>query len=284
MPVGPATKRACIAILAGLVWGQVSIALALVVVPTYLVYGERVANGAPFLVASWTLLAPLSLARLCAGDSRAALVLAPMIAVAGCLAGACASVRVRCGGPLRWALVLGLVSATVSTALVALQFGDAAAAERAFFALAARAEVPHKNPETVRAARDFVERHPGSRWCSEALRIVAMAEWDAGNVQAASELWRRFELCFDDPLAPGVAYAEFSRALCDERLGWHAGAERHLRAAIGIIRARGDGIQAWIARDAAKHLVDLQLSDGLVATGDYWKTKSMTFSNVYSIQ
>jgi len=73
-------------------------------------------------------------------------------------------------------------------------------------------------------------------------------------------------------------------ALCEQRLGRTSTAQRHLRAAIGVIRARGDGIQGWIATNAAAQLAASEGSEGRYALAGYWKTKSETFSDVYATE
>jgi hypothetical protein len=282
-------RRAWLTILAGLAWAQVCIALQLFVVPKLIRLGESVAEGPWYRLASWTLLAPSTLAwRVVAepASSEAAstaaspigLVMCPLLAVGMCLAAG------RLLGSPTWrgaaitcltgVALLGLAGAMA----VALQCRDAVEAQRSFFAMVSRAEIPHKDASTVLAAREFVRRYPDSRWAGEALRIQAMAEWDEGHVAAASALWGRFGERFHDRDAPGVAYAEYSIALCDERLGDHAAARRHLRKAIEIIRVRSDGIQEWILPDAAARLSSLEGSDGRYALADYWKTKSRTFA------
>ncbi len=193
-------------------------------------------------------------------------------------------------GSQRWrnAALCGLtvfvaLSAT-SAAAVTMQLRDAAQAERAFFALLSGVDVAHRDAATVAGARDFARRYPDSRWAGEALRIVAMAEWDAGRIDAAAQLWAAFESRFRDRSAPGVAYAQYSLALCDERLGKEVSARRHLRTAIETIRVRGDGMQSWIATDAAKSLASLEEAAGRYAMAGYWNTKSQTFANVYSTE
>jgi hypothetical protein len=277
-------RRAWIVVAAGLTWAQLSIWLVKVVAPTYLRYGDLVAQGMPYRVASWTLLAPLTLAERLSGDPFVALLSSSLLAVGACTLASAVLAMPRWRIVVVWALAASCALGAASITCVALQFRDTILAENAFFALVGRADPPHKDAAVVGRARAFVDRHPDSRWCGEALRIVAMAEWDAGRIDEAAELWRRFETRFRDPLAPGVAYAEFSQALCDERLGRSREAEAHLKNAISVIRARKDGIQAWVARDSAMHLATLERSSGFLAEADYWKTKSLTFSDVYSIQ
>lgn len=281
----------------GLVWAQGCIAVRLVVLPNYVELAESIHDSRWYRIASWTLLAPITLAsrltpvRTSAGSavtttelSLAVLLLCPLLAVVLCLSGMRTLSSPRWW---RWGVCIlaaaGLLSVVCATA-VALQLRDAALAEKAFFAIVSRVDEPSKDAATVSAVREFTQRHPDSRWAGEALRIVAMAEWDAGHVAAASELWGRFASRFRNRIAPGVAYAEYNTALCDERLGNDRAAQSHLRAAIEIIRCRGDGIQGWIATDAAQRLSVLKRLEGRYALAGYWKTKSRTFADVYSTE
>ena len=282
------------AVIVGLVWAQVAIAVHVLVLPRYLPLGLSIAYGGWFRAASWTLLAPLSLASWLtrAGQSQGAsaptidlplptLVLSPLLAVMLCVLAALSLGRQRWRAATAGVLALaGLIGATSGVA-VAMQFTAAASADGAFFALLSGVEVAHKDAAAVAGARDFVRRYPDSRWTGEALRIVAMAEWDAGRIEAAAQQWTRFAARFRDRSAPGVAYAEYNLALCDERLGRWADARGHLREAISAIRLRGDGTQAWIARDAARRLEVLERLAGRHALAGYWNTKSRTFANVY---
>lgn len=294
---GTGTRRVWAAVLAGLAWAQGGIAVTLVVLPKYVVPGDLIANSRWYRLASWTLLAPVTLAsRLAQGNttagppaeavglSLAALLVGPVLAV-----GLCLPASWGLGSP-KWRRCAACGIATVavlgaaSGIAVALQLRDAALAEKTFFAMVSRVDAPHKDAATVTAAREFTERHPDSRWAGEALRIVAMSEGDAGRFEVASVLWSRFASRFSDRTAPGVAFAEYNRALCDEHLGNDRAAQSHLHAAIETIRARGDGIQAWIATDAAKRLSVLERSEGQYALASYWKTKSRTFADVYSTE
>lgn len=283
-------------VLTGLLWAQGCIALEFVALPKYISLCERVAQGLPYRCAAWTLLLPLTLATWIVDSSpaggavattastRVSLVLCSTIGVTLCwLVGWVLGVP----GRRTYALLgLGALYALGAACAVdvALQCREAVLAERVFFAMVARVDAPHRDAATVVAAREFVRRYPDSRWAGEALRITAMAEWDAGRTETASALWRRFADRFRDSRAPGVAYAEYSIALCDERLGRAHEARGHLRAAIDVIRRRGDGIQAWIAEDAANRLSTLERADGRLVLAGFWKAKSRTFADVYSTE
>ena len=286
----PRARQLGLAALAGVVWGQVAIAVSLLVLPRFHVLGERVADGWAYRLAAWTLLAPLEVATLVvAGGSNAAadrpfatLVVCPLLGAVMCVMAAACSLS-----SLKWRRALGRTIAAagllgmVCGSIVGLQLHQAILAEEVFFAMVSRVEIPHKDMATVAAAREFVRRYEDSRWAGEALRIVAMAEWDAGRIDSAHRLWSRFASRFSDPSAPGVAYAEYSMALCDERLGRTLATEAHLHNAIAVIRSRGDGVQGWIAAEAAERLAALERSDGRYALAGYWNTKSRTFADVY---
>ena len=157
-------------------------------------------------------------------------------------------------------------------------------AQRAFFAMLADVRVAHSDATTVAGAREFAARYPGSRWVGEALRIVAMNAEDEHRYGDAEKLWLEFEHTFPDSSLPGVAYAELSRGLCDEKIGaLHQAATRY-RVAIAVIRSRHDGIQTWIATSAAQRLATLERREGLLAIADYWTTKAQTFADVYPIE
>ena len=280
---------------AGLLWAQIAILLQGLVLPRYLPLSASGTRDLWFSVASWTALAPLSLASpvTFAGQGPGGGVVTALelpvwrLALSLALGVGLCLVVVWLLGRQRWrnaalcGLAVFVALGATSSAAVTLRLRDAARAEAAFFALLSGVEVAHRDAATVAGARDFARRYPDSRWAGEALRIVAMAEWDAGRIDAAAQLWAAFESRFRDRSAPGVAYAHYSLALCDERLGKELSARRHLRTAIETIRVRGDGMQSWIATDAAKSLASLEESAGRYAMAGYWNTKSQTFANVY---
>jgi len=288
------TARNGLALVGGLAWAQVALVTASILVPQRLALAPRIAHGAFFLIARWTLLAPLTGAvRLAASfgggevsDVRptfAVTALCALLAMGACLGVEMVLANTRWRIAVRSVLALAFLTTLVSTAVVAGQLSDAVVAERAYFALVSQAEKPWTDELTVAAARAFVARYPLSRWRSEALRILAMNAEIHGQTAVAEAHWREFQACFDDPLAPGVAYAEFSRALCLERLGESARAAEHHVAAIGVIRSRGDGIQAWIAPEAAKRVAQLQRRAGMPVTAAYWTEQSQTLQDVCSI-
>ena len=258
--------------------------------------GGRIVDGVWYRAASWTALAPLRLAQLVTsaaglrtadGDvSFAAAILCPVLAMALCVALVAALGRSR-----RRVLAVAIVGAAalfaaVSSAGLAMQLRDVVIAEQVFASLATRGGWSVLRPDAgaVGDARAFLHAHPDSRWTSEAWRVLAADASARGRDEEAAEAWRSFRGCFRDPIAPGVAYAEYSRGLCEERLGCSGEARRCYQAAIAVIRARRDGVQSWIAVESARRLATLDRATGMVATADYWTSKSVTFADVYSIQ
>jgi tetratricopeptide (TPR) repeat protein len=289
-----APLRVGVSLVAGLAWTQLALVLSSVVVPPRLALAPRIASGASYRVAEWTLLAPLSAAaRLVSATGRAASVVRPSFAIALLAAllatGTCVAIALLLGvdrlrRSLGVAALLAFALSTSCSAVVAGQLHDATVAETAFFALVSRAPVPSADEATVAAAREFAKRHPLSRWRSEALRIVAMNASAEGRFGEAERVWGEFESCFDDAEAPGVAYAEYSRALCFEKLGRPSQAIACYRDALEVIRSRSDGVQAWIAPDSAKRIATLEASSGMPVTAAYWRTQSQALQDVCSIE
>ena len=267
---------------------------AAVIVPQRLALAPRIGAGIPYRIAEWTLFAPLSVAAWgVSAAGGAGTTVRPGFAVALlCSLGAtsvCVTAVWMLGCGLVRRLVRGVVVAAVAVSVVAggvvaAELHDAVVAERVFFALVSRAAKPSDDPATVDAAAEFIRRHPLSRWRSEAVRIVAMHAWSRGRYAEAERGWSEFEKCFDDPSAPGAAYAEYNRALCFERLGRARDAIACDRSAIGVIRSRDDGIQGWIAPDAARHIAQLERRVGMPVTAAYWTTQSQTLKDVCSIE
>jgi len=287
-------ERHGIAIVLGLAWAQAALVTASVVVPPRLELGPRIARGPFYLLMRWTLMAPLSASVriLSLGSNEVSAVrptfsaaaLCALLAMSALLGVEALLAHVRWRRAVRCTATLVVAATLVSSSVIAGQLHEAVVAERAYFALVSRVEKPWADETTVARARAFVARYPLSRWRSEALRIVAMHEELHGRYDEAEAAWRRFEACFDSPSAPGVAYAEYRRGLCFERLGEPNRAAAHLDAAIGVIRSRTDGIQAWIAPDAAKRIAQLQRQAGMPATAAYWTEQSQTLQDVCSIE
>ena len=201
-------RRASAVVIAGTLWAQTAIAVRTLVLAKYLPLGDRIAEGLAGRVASWTLLCPLEAALWCtapiarsstgAVPAWAALWLCQLIGISICTFVAAGALSNR----WRRAVVSGVAAValvgTACGAVVAAQLRDAFVAEKAFFAMMSRAVEPQKDAAIVSACRDFVERHERSRWAGEALRIVAMAEWDAGRIAASEQLWQRFAERFRD--------------------------------------------------------------------------------------
>jgi len=276
--------------LAGVLWGHGALALGVLVLPKYLSYGDAVRLGVAYRVVVYTALLPWTLAdrcrewvsgqavvagvRLAADPELTAVVLAPLVAcgLAFAIDRAC---RSRKGRLVCTALCVAGLSAA---AILALQLADGVSAEREFFALVSQNETPHQSPSTVAGARRFLAEHRYSRWRSEALRIEAMAAEEAGDDLGAERTWQEFGASFGDPTVPGVAYAEYSRARCWERLGWPQEAARHYRRAVAIIAARDDGIQDWIGSDGTQAIARIERESGRILLAEYWTERTIDAS------
>jgi len=262
-------------------WGQIALAIGSLLLPRYLVYGKTVGNGVAYRIVAGTLLLPWSMARAVARyvgevpgftlgarlDPKFVVALAtPLI---GCVvvAGLAAVLRVA---PRRWSrLAVGTVTVAACVVLT-LQLSDAVRAESEFFALVSLADVPHTSPRVVAGAERFLLEHPHSRWRSEALRIGAMAAEASGDDVAAQRRWSEFGDAFEDASVPGVAYAEYSRARCWERLGASRRAAMHYRKAVSVIRGRTDGIQSWIGSQGAAALARRERALGRPMRAAFW--------------
>lgn len=272
--------------LVGILWGQGALALGALVLPTYLAYGDAVRTGVAYRVVAYSALLPWKLAELVGtriadgvriGAIRAepdtAFVIAVMAPLAACAIGFGIALACRSGFGRRLAAVIGVV-VVFAGLVVAIQLADAARAEREFFALVSKSAAPHPSKPVVEGAQRFLAAHRYSRWRSEALRIEAMAAEESGDDVSAERIWKRFAESFGDPHVPGVAYAEYSRALCWERLGWSDQAAQHYRGAVAIVRMRGDGIQGWIGSDGATAVARIERADGRLLRAAGWTEKA----------
>jgi len=283
------TRRALGVALAGVVWGQAALAVGVIVLPRYLVYGEAVKGGAAYRLVALTALLPWTLAggiaphlngllgRICGSALNPLLLTALAAPLMGCLLVAGVAIVFQ-GRYLRWGRLAGVTVAVVAVAALTLQLADCVRAEREFFALVSPSETPHRSPNVVAGAERFLAEHPYSRWRSEALRIGAMAAEASGDDVDAELRWSAFGESFDDTAVPGVAYAEYSRAKCWERLGGSRKAEKHYRGAVSIISGRSDGIQSWIGSDGAAALARMELAQGRVLRAAYWKKRANDIS------
>ena len=283
------TRRALGVALAGVVWGQAALAAGVILLPRYLVYGEAVKDGPAYRIVALTALLPWTLAEsimphlsgvLGGIGGRApspSLLVALAAPLVGCLlvAGGVTVFRARY---LRWGRMAFGTVAVVAVAALTLQLADSVRAEREFFALVSQSETPHRSPRVVAGAEGFLAEHQYSRWRSEAIRIGAMAAEASGDDVDAERRWNAFGESFDDAVVPGVAYAEYSRARCWERLGGSRKAAEHYRGAVTIIRGRSDGLQSWIGSDGATALARLEFAQGRPMRAAYWKKRANDIS------
>ncbi len=284
-------RRALGVALAGVLWGQAALAVGVILLPRYLVYGEAVKEGAAYRVVAFSALLPWTLAdglaphvgeltsRLGLGVPNPLLVTALVAPLVGCVLVAMAAMVLR-GRPLRSVRLAFGTLVLVAAAALTLQLADSVRAEREFFALIAQSDTPHRSPRIVAGAEQFLAEHPHSRWRSEAIRIGAMAAESSGDDADAERRWDVFGKSFDDTQVPGVAYAEYSRARCWERLGGSRKAAQHYRGAVSIITGRSDGIQSWIGSDGAAALARLELVQGRPLRAAYWTKRANDISAV----
>lgn len=283
------TRRALGVALSGVLWGQAALAVGAILLPRYLVYGEAVKDGAAYRIVALTALLPWTLAarialhasgllgRIGVGPPEPGLLIALAAPLTACVLVAGAAVVFR-SRYLRWGrLALGGV-VIVAVAALTLQLADSVRAEREFFALVSQSDTPHLSPQVVSGAERYLAAHPYTRWRSEAIRIGAMAAEASGDDVDAGRRWFAFGESFNGAVVPGVAYAEYSRARCWERLGGSRKATRHYRAAVSIIRGRTDGIQSWIASDGAVALARIEVAQGRPLRAAYWTKKANDIS------
>jgi len=276
--------------LAGVFWGQAALAVGVIVLPRYIVYGEAVKDGFAYRVVSVSALLPWTLAegvaphlggifsRLGLGVPNPLLATALLAPLVGCALIATASLVLGGRSP-RWIpLALGGLVVFASAALT-LQLADGMRAEREFFALVSQSDTPHRSPRIRAGAEQFLDAHQYSRWRSEAMRIGAMGAEASGDDVDAERRWAAFGASFGrGPVPPGVAYAEYSRARCWERLGGSRKAARHYRGAVSIIAGRADGIQSWIGSDGAAALARMELAQGRPLRAAYWTKRAIDIS------
>ncbi len=282
-------RRALGVALAGVVWGQAALAVGVLLLPRYLVYGEAVKAGNAYRIVALTALLPWTMAvgiashasgflgRNGIGPPDPGLLTALVAPLAACALATGAAVVFR-SRRLRWGrLAVGGV-VIVAAAVLTLQLADCVRAEREFFALVSQSDTPHLSPRVVPKAESFLAAHPYSRWRSEAIRIGAMAAEASGDDADAERRWLDFGESFNGAAVPGVAYAEYSRARCWERLGGSRKATRHYREAVSIIRGRDDGIQSWIGSDGAIALARIEVAQGRPMRAAYWTRKANDIS------
>jgi len=289
VPIRGRARRALGVSLAGVLWGQAALAAGVIVLPRYVVYGEAVKDGFAYRIVSLSALLPWTLAegvaphlggifsRLGLGVPNPLLATALLAPLVGCALIATASL-VLGGRSLRWIPVASGALVVVASAALTLQLADGMRAEREFFALVSQSDTPHRSPRVRAGAEQFLGAHPYSRWRSEAMRIGAMGAEASGDDVDAERRWTEFGASFDGEPVPGVAYAEYSRARCWERLGGSRKAARHYRGAVSIIAGRSDGIQSWIGSDGAAALARMELAQGRPLRAAYWTKKAIDIS------
>ncbi len=277
----------------GLAWALTSLVVRVLALPRWLALGTGIEDGWRWRLVAGTLLLPVSVGEwpMHATAAVDAVGAGTAVFVVACLAGVVLGALLAAAlTARRWravaigmascALVLGIIGAGALTD----QLTRLVSAEREFFALVAPAARPSRDPATVRGAREFAVRNRDSRWAGEALRIVAMAEAEQGRPRHAAQIWERFGSRFSDRTAPGVAYAHYNVGLCAETVRDVGAAARAYRLAVETIAVRDDGIQSWIAPEAARELARLDRERGRFELARYWTARSEALSGALSIE
>ncbi|NTU71158.1 MAG: hypothetical protein HGB10_04995 [Coriobacteriia bacterium] len=288
-------RQTLVAVVVGLVWAQACAAVALLVLPRYLILAERIALGTWFRLAAWTVGLPLSLGgSISSGRVLGAaegtvgwepLVLSSLVAVTVCVSAAqLLASSDRCRVAASAVIATALLAGGAGSVMVAHALWDGQRAEAVFFDLLGRQGAPQRDPSVVASARDFASRYPDSRWASEALRIQAVAASERGSTAEEVELWERFSACFRNRAAPGVAIAEYNLGRCARRIGSRAVAAEHFAAALALIDRRDDGVQSWIATASLAGLRDLARERGRHALASRWDEEFRRASRAEAIE
>lgn len=270
----------------GIAWGH-----ACLVATAWIASSAGVWAGDPAALASlraleWTFMLPLSASVAAVHRTTSPLAMfvsdgmpvhaLPLPALAGCvLALACAALwRQRTHALARvclLAMALALCHSGVSSAHA---ITTERAAERLFLRMVAADTAPWEEPASRSAARTLVLRHPGSRWASEAWRVVATDAELRGDLSEALAAWESFGACFGDTAMPGRALASLNVAqILERRTPADLAAAHYLRALQTLGRGNGSA-QPWIAAASARGLERISRRAGLYATADYWAARA----------
>ena len=289
-------RSATIGTVIGALWSWAALATSSLVLPGFLGLAVGATRSGWYQAAAGSLLLPVTLARTAFGEAEGVQSssslggVTPRVAIAaaaaGCALGLAISVALRVRFTRRSALsvvtVLALAAASSSVGLVA-QWHGLTIAERDFVAASgfASPDPVRPNDAVVNEARNFTGMHPNSRWAPEALRVMALDASAHGKYREAAETWMRFAGSFAEPGLPGVAYGEYSAALCEEQLGDVVSARRLYAMSAAVISRRGGDVQGWIAASAARHIARIDASRAMNASSEYWLAKAAAFNELY---
>lgn len=280
----------------GGVWSWVALAVSSILLPRYLALGERMTESVWYTTVTASALLPVTVARTVVvggvGVADGQLggitpLMGALSAAVGCVFGiAAVSFATRSRLTRRLATATGAVLtlvALVSSIGLSVQLHDLTVAEHDFVGASGFSCGNPTRPcaTAVADARRFAWRHRDSRWASEALRVLALDATAQGRYHEAAEIWMRFAASFAEPGLPGVAYGDFSAAMCEERLGDVISARRLYAASVTVIRRRGGDLQGWIAASAAKRIAGIDASRAMTASSRYWLAKAEAFDELY---
>ena len=290
-------RSATIGTAVGALWSWAALAASSLMVPGFVALGVGVTRNGWYKAAAGSLLLPVTLARAVFGENDGAHAssgnmggVTPRVAIAaaavGCALGLAIAVAARMRFTRRFALSVGtaLALAAVSSSVgLVVQWHGLTVAERDFVAASGFACPDPVRPSgaIVTEARNFMRMHPNSRWAPEALRVMALDASAHGRYREAAETWMRFAGSFAEPGLPGVAYGQYSAALCEEQLGDVISARRLYGMSAAVIRRRGGDVQGWIAASAARSIARIDASRAMNASSAYWLAKAAAFNELY---
>ena len=276
---GPATL--------GIAWGHASAAVALRIAAAATPLGSAPPDHWSVAVLAWTLLLPFSLTFGPVLQSHSPLhaasvhgvpaIALPLPALTGCALvwGAGIALRKRLARPLVIACATGavLTGSAAGLSLGSTLAGEYAA-EQHFLEIVAAGTVPWSEPASLAAAHALVERHPESRWASEAWRVLAAEAELRRAIPEAIDAWRSFDGCFGSRPVPGRAFAALSIArLLDGTAPADVAADQY-HAAYVLLRDGGAGSQTWVLAEAAAGLERLSHTQGRYSTARRWAARA----------
>lgn len=183
------------------------------------------------------------------------------------------------------AILLALVLvALVAAGAVYARHERSDAADRLYLRMVATDDEPWRVPASRVAARAIAERHPDSRWASEAWRVIALDAESRCDTPTAVAAWGSFVEFFSEARGPGIAYGQLSVARLHEADGEMRAADRHYRAALRSIASVENRMQTWIAIDAARSVARIRRGDGEWAETIAWEVRADRLARAHGRQ